>query len=529
MFSKNRGDLSLLFGVCLLLGLLALAPRAAFGQVEKTKGKWTPEKKPFLQFPNVPIHTHVLPTGKVLFWGRRAWKDGKPVDNSAKGLNEHDSSPFLWDADAKEGEQFTALPKPGFNMFCSSHTFLADGRLLVIGGHLFDQKGVRKATIFDPGKKKWTATADMNAGRWYPTAVTLADGSVLAIFGTDELAQPNTLQQIWKDDKWIDNAKFDDVRYYPRMHVVPDGRVFMTGPLNLTQFLDTTKAQWAALGNRSPGQGANVLMEYAPSVLYDEGKILYIGGGQAPPSNAVKMIDLNQPKPLWQDAKKNMAFPRRQHNGTMLPDGSQHNGTMLPDGSVLVTGGTMGSGGPNNGFNDLTPGHPVHTPELWDPSTGIWTKMADEGVDRCYHSTAVLLPDGRVLSGGGGEYFPTPNTPNPLKDSHADAQIFWPPYLFQGARPDITAAPDQVTYKTTFEVGTSNPGDVGQVNWIRLSSVTHSFNTNQRINFLKFTSDGKKLTVTAPDSKAVCPPGHYMLFVLNKAKVPSIAKIINIQ
>ena len=230
----------------MLLGLLALSPRAAFGQVEKTMGKWTPEK-PF-QCPNVPIHTHVLPTGKVLFWGRRAWQDGKPLDNSPNGLNEHDSSPFLWDPQAKEGEQFTALPKPGFNMFCSSHAFLPDGRLLVIGGHRFDQKGERKATIFDPGpgKNNWTATADMNAGRWYPTAVTLSDGSVLASFGTDENADFNKQQQIWKDGKWNNSATFNDIRYYPRMHVVPDGRVFMSGPLNLTQFLDTAKGQWAA-------------------------------------------------------------------------------------------------------------------------------------------------------------------------------------------------------------------------------------------------------------------------------------------
>ena len=128
-------------------------PRA---QSAKPKGEWGP----ILPCPNVPIHTHVLPTGKVLFWGRREWKDGKPRDNSARGLNEHDTSPFLWDPQAKEGEQFTPLPHPGFNMFCSSHTFLPDGRLLVIGGHLFDQKGVRKASIFDPGPGKNTWTRD---------------------------------------------------------------------------------------------------------------------------------------------------------------------------------------------------------------------------------------------------------------------------------------------------------------------------------------------------------------------------------
>jgi hypothetical protein len=106
-------------GVGTLL-LLAIAPAPVLGQDEKTKGKWGPT----INFPNVPIHTHVLYNRKVLFWGRRAWKDGKPVDNRPNGLNEQDTSPFLWDPQAKEGEQFTALPKPGYNMFCPSHTFL---------------------------------------------------------------------------------------------------------------------------------------------------------------------------------------------------------------------------------------------------------------------------------------------------------------------------------------------------------------------------------------------------------------------
>jgi hypothetical protein len=245
---------------------------------------------------------------------------------------------------------------------------------------------------------------------------------------------------------------------------------------------------------------------------------MYIGGGQGPPTNQVKIIDLQAAKPGWQDAKS-MAFPRRQHNATILADGS-----------ILVTGGTRGSGGPNGGFNDLGPGQPVHTPELWDPATGMWTPMADEACDRCYHSTAVLLPDGRVLSAGGGEYRPDNKVPNPAKDTLRNAQVFSPPYLFQGSdRPEITSAPAKVVYGGTFEVETSSPGQIGQVTWIRLSSVTHSFNTGQRINFLDFKANGKKLSVAAPADSKVCPPGHYMLFVLNKARVPSTAKIINVQ
>jgi hypothetical protein len=207
-----------------------------------------------------------------------------------------------------------------------------------------------------------------------------------------------------------------------------------------------------------------------------------------------------------------MHFARRQHNATILPDGT-----------VLVTGGTQGAG-----FNNLAIGDPIRAAELWDPNTKQWTVLAEESVDRCYHSTAVLLPDGRVLSAGGGEYAPTPNVANPPQDSHADAQLFSPPYLFNGPRPSIGSAPNQVAYGKSFEVVVAQPEQIARVSWIRLASVTHSFDQNQRINFLAFTRGAGKLTVTAPANANICPPGHYMLFVLNEKNVPSVAHIVQI-
>lgn len=205
---------------------------------------------------------------------------------------------------------------------------------------------------------------------------------------------------------------------------------------------------------------------------------------------------------------------------------------MLPDGSVLVTGGTQGVVG-NPGwlaFDNVRAGGPVHQAELWDTAaTGTWTLMAEESVDRCYHSVALLLPDGRVLSAGGGEYAPNnpdaPNQPNPAGDSRKDAQLFSPPYLFKGPRPTIAAAPTEITYAKSFEITVGAGDSIAKVSWIRLSSVTHSCNQNQLLNFLGFRQEASKVIIQAPANPNVAPPGHYMLFVLNEQGVPSVGHI----
>jgi hypothetical protein len=470
---------------------------------------------------NVPIHTHVLPTGKVLFWGRR----NPPATSDFPSLNQHQTHAFIWDpatplAAAKPtGNQPTDSQGNPINLFCSGHTFLADGRLLVTGGHLFDSQGLNCSTFYDPVADKWTAGPSMNNGRWYPTAVTLPDGRVFVCSGslpTGPLQPPtnqntiNNISQILENGRWNDVTEFIGLPLFPRFHVAPNGALFMSGSLATTYFFEKFQpgnpGTWVPIATRSAGNS-----DYAPSVMYDVGKVIFIGGGA--PTNIVEIIDLNVLQPAWAVAAP-MKFRRRQHNATILPDGT-----------VLVTGGTQGAD-----FDNLDNGQPVHIPELWDPSKGTWTPLAPEAVDRCYHSTAVLLPDGRVFSGGGGEYAPVVGVSqsNPPVNSHADAQLFSPPYLFRGERPIITKAPNRVDYGQPFDVETPSPDDISQITWIRLPSVTHSFDQNQRINILAFQRGSTKVTVTAPANGIVCPPGHYMLFLLNQNKVPSLAAIIQI-
>lgn len=509
-------------------------------------GRWDP---PF-ELPNVAIHTTVLPDGRVLMWGRR--EAGNP------SLDVHSCTPFVWNPKTLE-VTFTAQPTKAptpedpeetVNLFCASHAFLSDGRLLVVGGHLADGNGVNQASIFDYRDDSWTPTAKMSSGRWYPTATTLPDGGVLVLGGSYFGSAPspggnpeiihNDVPEVWKNGTWTPLREFipggrrtGDLELYPRLHVISDGKVFMPGPLQETYLLDPA--------NGGSWQDANAprdsQRDYCPSVMYDMDKVVYIGGGNdapppgqqtpRPPTNAVFTIDL-QANPREWERTGSMKYPRRQHDATLLPDGT-----------VLVTGGTRGGGGPDpgrrddSGFNDLRQGQPVHAAEVWDPATGTWTELVAEEVDRCYHATAVLLPDGRVLSAGGGEYRPFDGlgdmSPNPDQDSHRTAQIFSPPYLFKGRRPVITSAPTSVRYGQTFDVATDQPAEIDKVRWIRLPSVTHAFDQSQRINVLSFQVVAGKLRVTAPASPSLCPPGPYMLFTLNAAGVPSEAWIVQMQ
>jgi galactose oxidase len=497
------------------------------------RGEWGP----VLSLPNVGIHAHMLPNGLVLMWGRRddPGQSLNVVPPLAIHINGPDAppaqcTPFLWNpsngAVRTTGNKPTLPNGSAANLFCSSHAFLPDGRLLVAGGHLADGQGLNQTTFYDPVADKWTPSAVMNEGRWYPTVVGLPVGGVLVLSGhfrgPDGNSVPNTIPQVWNAGVLspLANNPQGALDLFPRAHVRSNGQVFTTGTLEETWSLDISGGgSWTDLGIHRH----NTQRDYAPSVLYDVDKVIYIGGGSPPIADA-ELLDLSQLTPKWQDPKApgtQMTFARRQHNATILPDGT-----------VLVTGGTRSGGaGPPEDFNNLDPGQPVHIAELWDPASGHWTQLAAEKVDRCYHSTAVLLPDGRVLSAGGGEFFPKEavTEENNPADTHRDAQIFSPPYLFKGTQPVITSAPDTVSYGETFHVETGQAGDIQMVTWIGLSSVTHSFNTGQRFIKLAAKASADGLDVTAPGSPNTWPPGHYMMFLVTREGVPSVAKILQLQ
>jgi hypothetical protein len=426
--------------------------------------------------PIVQLHVNLLTNGKVLTWG-------------------HYGVPQIWDPATGV---FTAVPAPSL-VFCAGHDFLPDGRLLVAGGHISDVHGLPNTNVFDPATGTWQALPAMAQGRWYPTNTTLPNGEVLTVAGTDTAGLNVPVPEVWNGSSWrrLTGAS-RDLPLYPRMFVAPDGRVFYAGEGQQSLYLDVSgTGHWSGGPLRKFGT-----RDYGSAVMYEPGKILYVGGGD-PPTSSAEIIDLNQPSPAWQYTGS-MVFARRQMNATLLPDGS-----------VLVTGGTSGSGFTN-------PVGAVHTAEIWHPATGAWTSVASNAVTRVYHGAALLLPDGRLLYTGSGDA-------TGVRDE-TNYELFSPPYLFRGPRPTVTGAlPARVTYGRTLKVETPDGAAIAKVTLMRFSSVTHAFDMSARLVPLTFTGGARGLTIVFPASRAAAPPGPYMLFLINAAGVPSEGRIVLLQ
>ena len=234
--------------------------------------------------------------------------------------------PQLWDPATAT---VSPAARAGYNIFCTSFAFLPDGRLLIAGGHLADNVGLSYTYIYNPFNDTWTRVADMNAGRWYPTTTMLGNGTVLALSGmTDTTVGMNLLPQVWQPstNSWrnLSNAQLQ-LTYYPYMFLAPNGKVFNAGPNQTTRYLDTSgSGAWTVVGNNKYGS-----RNWGSAVMYEPGKVLLVGGirgdfystGSAvAPTNTAEAIDLNAGSPSWQYVAS-MAYPRKHHNATLLPDG----------------------------------------------------------------------------------------------------------------------------------------------------------------------------------------------------------------
>ncbi len=401
------------------------------------------------------IHVALLPNGKVLAWDSVG-------DAATEKFADHTfTRATVYDPVTRT--QTAAWVDTGYNIFCSGFAHLFDGSLFIAGGNKNAQlQGITQTHLFDPVNNDWSVGPTMAAGRWYPSVTPLANGEMLITEGG-----PDT-PEVRKTDGTLRalNTATLNLPLYPWMDVAPDGRVFYSGPDQTMRKLDTTGGgSWQSFTQRD---GIN--RSYGSHAVYDIGKTLVAGGGSS--TNSAVVINTNGSTPTV-TATSPMAFGRRQHNLTLLADGS-----------VLATGGN------STGASLIDMNGGVYNAERWNPATGQWTTLAAQAVTRQYHSTALLLPDGRVLSSGGGIC----GTCDDVGYLAKNAELFTPPYLFKkdgsgqlAARPEITGVPGTVSYGTSFQISTPNAASISKVGLLRLGAQTHSVEMEQHYVPLTFT------------------------------------------
>ena len=396
------------------------------------------------------------------------------------------------------------------DIFCSGLSILPNGQVFVTGGVVegshtgaVNNRGTTTTMLFDPGTSTWTVGQNMAYARWYPSSVELADGTMLELSGSDETGKiiQSTLESYnYTTGNWTilpasANIPSDALQVYPRMTLLPSGKVFLSAPAANTYLFDPPTNTWTFVATSNfgfryfaphvllPGQGMQKIMVAGGSLTHDN------GGADA--TATAEIIDMSAANPAWVNTTP-MNYPRYNENLVLLPDGT-----------VLAVGGGGGGGQYTN---------PVFAPELYDPKTAQWTVMASQTVQRAYHSTAVLLPDGRVLSSGSDNGATTQRT----------YEIFSPPYLFNGPRPAIQSAPASLSYGANFTITTSDASTISRVALIRPGATTHADNFDQRYVDLTFTIGSGTIQATAPANGNLAPPGYYMLVIVNSNGVPSV-------
>lgn len=457
------------------------------------------------ELPIRAIHTTLLHDGRLLL-----------IAGSGNDGNQFAAGTFravVWDPDTGE---FLEIPVP-YDMFCAGHVTLPDGKVLLAGGTMaFPEedagpntfKGSDRSYYFDPEDNAFHELSDMAGAHWYPSLTKLGNGDVWAAGGLDEKAEGTVLTEMfdYSSMSWLPQHSVPQTwsfwGTYPHMFLLDDGTMFYTGAHTFGNGLPGTGASiydWQSAQIWDvPGLREKDLRDQAGSVFIgpvQDQRIMIVGGGNtdlnAAGTDLVDIIDLSQPTPAYQP-------------GPSLPGPGKAyvNLINLPDRTVLAANGAQ--------FNRAGD---VHTAALYDPEANTWLPADADPVGRNYHSTSVLLPDGRVAVMGT----------NPADNSFDfRISVYSPPYLFQGERPKIVQAPDAAGHGDALELEVD--GDVVSASLMAPMSSTHQTDTNARLIDLPMAGAGGTRTVQVPDNPNLVPPGPYMLTVLDADGVPSEAE-----
>lgn len=515
----------------------------------KQVGKWT--RAPF-ELSNYAIHAAMLPTGKVLFWGYPFYDDLEnrgeaalwdPSEGHGPGAFS-DVDPPLVDPDGPDGPQ-GLVPAP---IYCSGQSFLPTGELLVTGGNMawsfqdsrYDSaSGADTVFTFDPWSESWTQQPSMQDGRWYPSQLELADGTTLIAGGYSddepggidnpsvEVFNPSPVRGgIGTIGEYASAERTTEL--YPHLFTLPNGDAVMAGPgdhdsalLPLSTLGQGSPLAWQDLPQTSGYRvgGSAFLHPGSPGGSW---KVTQLGGygtvpqtdGFSEASSDSETLDARKPGQGW-------------NRGKALNLGrSYHNTVLLPDESMVTVGGGVGFSQEHGNWTIDSSGKHRRV-ELAKPGSGRWRMGPAQLEERSYHSTALLLPDGRVWSAGDDRY---PLGTDGMKSRGDTAEIYSPPYLFQGERPKVDRASKSAVYNQTFYATMKESAPAARkFVLVAPGATTHGADMHQRVVPLAVEArEGTTTALHAPDNSGIAPPGRYMLFGLSTDGVPAIARWITL-
>ena len=482
--------------------------------------------------------------------------DGRELDRDGGShqWNGHDVNSGIdfdiWDPKKGVGENSHILFKQPVVMdaFCSVVRVLDNNRVFILGGNKNREANTpdtqNQTMIYDVLNKKFSLSKNLNFKRWYASAVITGDEKMILFGGEDvvtlelsttpEMIDLTNIDQGWKVLEQADSyelfggSQTTKEWNYPRAFLASDGnivgisynkiwvmdvnnnyRVSKTGEIPLVKsgiakilehsnpnFDDDKKDYLKLLTIGSPVGHKNSV------VMIEKDKILVFGGKQYgkeySPSNRVFFIDFSDSfKPKIKELKS-MNFAREDGNATIMPDGN-----------IFLNGGQS--------YNDLE--FSVFTPEIYNPNNQTTKEMSNAYFRRNYHSTSILLPDGRILTAGGDVW---------------NAEIFYPPYLFAkdindktilAKRPQIINLNKNIRRGEKVQIEVN--GDISKVSLISTGSTTHAQGSESKFRNINFTKvSDNKIEIKLNKNPNDLQNGTYLLFVLNSIGTPSEGKIV---
>lgn len=503
------------------------------------------------------MHMQLLYNNKVVIFDRTDFgtsnitlPDGKCRYNLDKKLDvDCTAHSVLYDVATNSYRPLMVLT----NVWCSSGTVTPNGTLIQTGGYNDGDHKIRSFTPCSDDSCDWIELQEnLTVRRWYASNHILPDGRIIVVGGRDNRGQAFSYEFFPKNS--VTNAHVYPLKFlqettdpgeennlYPFLHLLPDGNLFLFAN-NRSVILDYVNNKILKEFPPIPGEkrsypatGSSVLL---PLRLTDgqsspEVEVMICGGANggaylralrgefSVASKTCGRLRVTDTDPKW--IMEEMPFNR------VMPDM-----LLLPTGDVLIlNGASKGTAGWENADG------PVLNPVLYRPGFADpqwrFVVLNPTVIPRLYHSSAILLPDGRILVGGSnpheGYNFTGVKFPTELS-----LGSFSPPYLapqLSSLRPSILSVEgstgNTISYGQLLSITFTLVNRGGQgftVTMVAPSFTTHSVAMNQRLMMLHVVEEERlslfahKVKVHAPPSTNIAPPGYYMLFVVHEG-VPS--------